>query len=401
MRIIYVTASLPYGTQEAFIIAEVNALMRLGHEVLLVPRSPRGHPVHALELRTEAVSEGLGSMRVLLCAMKSFIRAPRQVGKAVKYLWQSRSFAIALKNMMVIPKALWLADLSKKWGASHIHCHWAATTATMTLVASQLSKVPWSFTAHRWDIVENNLLTTKAECASFVRVISNETMKMAAARGVEVNEKLRVLRMGVNMPESTPWKRPSSLVLICPANLVEVKGHRFLIEAWRVLCNRGIRGELWLAGTGELKLKLQAMIEKLDLQASIKLLGALPHSSLLKLYETHAVSAVVLASIDLGNGCHEGIPVALVEAMSYGIPVVSTETGAIGELVLPGTGLLVPPQDPVALANAIELILKDEQFAAQVGSSGRLRAGQAHDIKTIATVLQNSFVAAHPRTSTA
>jgi colanic acid/amylovoran biosynthesis glycosyltransferase len=393
MRIIYVTASLPYGTQEAFIIAEVNALKRLGHEVLLVPRSPHGCLVHASELRTEAVSEGLGSMRVLWRATKSAIRMPRQVVKAVRCLWQSRSITIALKNMTVVPKALWLADLSKKWGADHVHCHWAATTATMTLIASQLSKVPWSFTAHRWDIVENNLLTTKAECASFVRVISNEMRNMAAARGVERNEKLRVLRMGVNMPESTPWQRPSSPVLICPANLVEVKGHRFLIEAWRILCDRGIRSELWLAGTGELKLQLQAMIKKLDLQTSIKLLGAIPHSSLLNLYESHAVSAVVLASIDLGNGCHEGIPVALVEAMSYGIPVVSTKTGAIGELVVPGTGLLVPPQDSVALADAIERILIDEQFAAQIGSSGRLRAAQAHDIQAIVNVLQNSFAA--------
>ena len=53
-----------------------------------------------------------------------------------------------LKNLAVYPKGLWLARLAREWRADHIHAHWAATTATMALVASEFSGIPWSFTAH-------------------------------------------------------------------------------------------------------------------------------------------------------------------------------------------------------------------------------------------------------------
>jgi colanic acid/amylovoran biosynthesis glycosyltransferase len=396
MRIIYVTASLPYGTQEAFIIAEINALTALGHDVLVVPRSPRGRPIHAGELQTRSESKRLLSPTVLWRASRIFFASPGRVVTVASCISGSRSLAIAFKNVTVMPKALWLADLAKAWSADHIHCHWAATTATMALLASRLSGVPWSLTAHRWDIVENNLLATKAKSAAFLRVISDGGQRMVTSRGVDDVRKLRVLRMGVNMPQLTECKTktPPTPVVFCPANLVEVKGHRYLIEAWRILRNRGVSGELWLAGQGELEQQLRTLIRDLNLQGSIRLLGALPHAALLQLYETNSVSAVVLASIDAGNDCHEGIPVALVEAMSYGIPVISTETGAIPELILPGTGVLVPPKAPHALATAIQQLLETRKTAEEIGWRGRLRVVQTHDIRTIAAALQDSFEAA-------
>lgn len=397
MRIIYVTASLPYGTQEAFIIAEINALVALGHDVLVVPRSPGGRPIHAAELQTRSESERLLSPSVLLHALRMFLASPGRVLSVASCVFSSRSLAIALKNVGVMPKALWLADLAKAWSADHIHCHWAATTATMALVASRLSGVPWSFTAHRWDIVENNLLATKAKSAAFLRVISDGGRRMVTSRGVDDGQKLRVLRMGVKMPALTERKTSSTPVVLCPANLVEVKGHRYLIEAWRILRDRGVGGELWLAGHGELEQRLRILIRDSNLQGTIRLLGALPHASLLRLYETKNVSVVVLASIDAGNGCHEGIPVALVEAMSYGIPVVSTETGAIPELILPGSGILVAPKDPNALATAIQELLEKSKIAEEIGWRGRLRVVQMHDIQRIAAVLQDSFEAARPQ----
>jgi colanic acid/amylovoran biosynthesis glycosyltransferase len=99
----------------------------------------------------------------------------------------------------------------------------------------------------------------------------------------------------------------------------------------------------------------------------------------------------VLASTDLGNGVHEGIPVALIEAMGYGIPVVATKTGGTPELVKPGTGLLVPAGDTAALADALETLLRDRVFLRQVGDSGRQHVVNTHDIVTITSELANAL----------
>ena len=410
MRIIYVTARLPNGTDEAFIIPEVLELARLGHEVLVVPRSPRGPVVHGQELLECSRREPLFSRNVLRAWSRTALVSPRKIAAAVRSLAPSRSLPIAFKNLAVVPKAVWLATVAIQWRAGHIHCHWAGTTATMTLLASKISGVPWSLTAHRWDIVENNLLAEKVRSASFARFISEDGLKMARATGVMPEPNIRVLRMGVALTHSTQdtaaarrrarflesgeRRVAAKAVVLCPARLVEVKGHRFLIEAWRILKNSGVDGELWLAGQGECRHRLESLTKKSGVEGSVKFLGALAHQKLLQLYQEGKVSIVALASVDLGKGNHEGIPVALIEAMSYGIPVVTTRTGGNAELVTPGAGFLVPPEDPVALANALRELLEDECLRKQIGASGRQRAVEAHDIVGVVAELASAFEAA-------
>jgi colanic acid/amylovoran biosynthesis glycosyltransferase len=400
VKIIYVTASLPHGSDEAFVIPEIKQLVRLGHDVLVIPRSPRGKIIHGHELVEFARREALCSARVLKVAVAATLAAPGETAAAVRSLLRNgRSLTVAAKNLTIVPKALWLADVAAQWKADHIHCHWAGTTATMAMLASQVSGIPWSLTAHRWDIVENNLLAAKVRSASFVRFISEDGLRMAQAMGIAFAENMRVLHMGVPVP--TRFQRRSGLrpVVLCPARLTEVKGHRFLLEAWQILQRRGLDAELWLAGQGELRPQLEELSETLDLAGSVKFLGAIPHSELLKIYEEAAVSAVILASIDLGNGLHEGIPVALIEAMSYGIPVIATPTGGTAELVCPGTGLLVPPADAAALADSIHNLLEDAGLREQIGEAGRQRVLEGWDIVGVAAQLVREFEAARKTAS--
>ena len=393
LRIIYVTANLPHGTDEAFIVPEIGQINQSGHEVLVIPRSPRGLIVHGSELLKLARRQSLCSAQVLRAAAKVGLEASRQTVAAVRPLLKSRSATILLKNLAVIPKALWLADVARHWKADHIHCHWAGTTATMTMLASSLSGVPWSLTLHRWDIVENNLLAEKVKAASFVRFICQDGLRMARAIGIGSEDNVRVLSMGVTIPPAMAGSRSPKPIVVCPARLVAVKGHRFLLEAWRILKSRGVAGELWLAGQGELRQELEALADTLDLRRSVKFLGVLSHRELLLLYRESAVSVVVVPSIDMGNGCHEGIPVALVEAMSYGLPVVATRAGGTEELVVPETGWLVPPEDPVALAGALQTLLQDRALREDMGNRGRLRAMEAHDIVRVASQLESAFAA--------
>lgn len=391
MRIIYITASLPYGSGEAFIVEEVRELIRLGHEVRVVPRSPRGAAFHAEWMTPHTERERLFSARVLGEGCRACSDSPRTVRNAMRGIWNWRSGRQNLKNVAVVPKALWLAALAREWDADHIHCHWGGTTATMALLASRMSGVPWSLTLHRWDIVENNALAVKVDSAAFTRVISEGGRRLVSARGGDAS-KVHVVHVGVRIPERAEWDPPALPVVLCPANLVAVKGHRYLLEAWRILQDRGTAGELWLAGTGVLAAELEGLTTRLGIASSVKFLGARRHETLLGFYENNLISAVALASIDMGSGCHEGIPVALVEAMGYGIPVVSTMTGSIPELVTPEAGILVPPEDPQALADGIERVLNDQAFARKLGVSGRKHVLESFDVRAVSAELEQLFL---------
>lgn len=386
MRIIYITANLPYGTDEAFLVPEIAALQALGHELLIVPRSPRKDVVHGKHLLESSESADLLSRNVLRIAA----RVPSAKWNAmVQRIRKSRSMAVAAKNLSVLPKAAWVADLALQWHADHIHCHWAGTTATMSMAASEWSGIPWSFTLHRWDIVENNLLVEKAKSASLVRFISEDGLRMAREFGVPASDHVRVIHMGVEMPSVRPTL--GGQVCLCPARLVEIKGHRYLLEAWKKLRNLGSEARLWLAGDGPLRPALEAQARELALGDSVKFLGTVSHHALLNMYKHGGIAVTVLPSIDMGNGGHEGIPVALMEAMSYGVPVIGTRAGGTTELIQSGTGLIVEPKNVAELAAAIHSTMEHPEQAQRLGARGRLHVEQEFNVKRTAAELVVAF----------
>src|SRR6185295_16947147 len=97
---------------------------------------------------------------------------------------------------------------------------------------------------------------------------------------------------GVELSPRTERPNPPKPVVLCPARLVEVKGHRFLIEAWRRLKDSGVGGELWLAGEGQCRRSLESLTRSLNVADSVKFLGAVPHAKLLKMYQEGGVAIV-------------------------------------------------------------------------------------------------------------
>ena len=150
---------------------------------------------------------------------------------------------------------------------------------------------------------------------------------------------------------------------------------------------RGVECKLLVAGGGELRPELEALVQNLGLADAVQFLGQLSHSEILAMYREGRVGMVVLPSVDLGHNLHEGIPVALIEAMSYGIPVVGTQTGGIPELLEGGAGLIVPDKDPAALADAIERYVRDPVFAAEVARKGRQRICESFNVTTVVSQL--------------
>ena len=165
-----------------------------------------------------------------------------------------------------------------------------------------------------------------------------------------------VIHMGIRLPRPADVPSPAGdgTRLACIGNLLPVKGHVYLLQAMEILKRRRVACSLRIIGDGALAADLRRTMEDLGLGDRVSFAGFVANDELLLSYKRGEIDAVVMPSIDLGGGVHEGIPVTLMEAMAYGIPVISTTTGGTPELLRDGAGILVPSRDPAALAEAIE-----------------------------------------------
>jgi glycosyltransferase involved in cell wall biosynthesis len=387
MKIAYITAHTPFGKGETFVLEEMLALADLGVELLIVPRNPPKEVFHdsARQLLDRTIWLPLFSGRIFLACLKAAVLKRRFWKVLADIFHYSRTLWILIKNLAIIPKAVFIADLFREAKVQHIHAHWGSTTATMAWVASELTGIPWSMTLHRWDIAENNMLKLKVERSAFVRCISEDGRReVLRIVGEQLQHKVKVLHMGVRLPDSPPEKSCLTrqvFVIACPANLVPKKGHRFLIEACALLRERGARNfECLIIGEGPLETELRRQVGELGLEEVVKFMGRLPHSDLLRMYERGEVDAVVLPSIVTEDGEKEGIPVALMEAMAYGIPVISTQTGGIPELLGGGAGVLVPQGSSQALADAMTELIQNENIRAKLTQFGRAKVEAEFDL---------------------
>jgi colanic acid/amylovoran biosynthesis glycosyltransferase len=399
MKLIYITVTMPFGNAEQFLIPEAFELVRQG-QILIIPRSPLGDLVNtdAKGLRNVTVVQPLFSVEIISTAVCEFVRNPVKSLRALGILLLSRNLKILLKNLAVFPKSLWLSRIARKWGATHIHAHWATTTATMALIANQVSGISWSFTVHRGDIYEDNLLAEKVESASFVRCISYDGKRAVLGLIGEFFEpKITVLHMGVTIDpyrQFAPNKVNEGFVIGVPANLLPVKGHKYLIDACSILkemMHHPFR--CYLYGEGPLKQKLANYIDKKGLNDIVKIEGQLPRNKLMELYQTGQIDVVVIPSINTEDGQHEGIPVSLMEAMAYGIPVVSTNTGAIPELIGDGSGVMIKEKNAGALAEAIDRLIKDAEYYTVIAKRGKSEVLTHFNSASIAEALLRLFKA--------
>jgi colanic acid/amylovoran biosynthesis glycosyltransferase len=393
MRIVYVTHALPFGDGEAFVIAEVQALLEAGHEVLVVPRRSHDPVIHDDVAELVARARPMPNrVAVAMTAAGAVARDPGRAGRALWAVRVTRPRYRSLLNAVATAEGMWLARVARSWRADHIHAHWAHWTATMAMGASAMSGIPWSFTAHRYDIVLNNLLDLKLRSARFGRFIAGYMLNMARGMvGPEAAARALVLYMGVRVPPRVASRPPRAApVIVCPGRLVPMKAQRYLVDAAALLAARGVAFELWLAGDGPDAAALAGQVQALGLESRVRMLGVVPHAALLGLYRDGSVDCVALPSRDLGGGVHEGLSVALIEAMAYGIPAVSTPTGGQAEL-LDGAGKLVPPADAAALADTLGELLASPGERERIGLLGRHRIEQRFDVDVIAAELVRLF----------
>ncbi len=395
-RIGYVLKVFP-RVSETFVINEMRALEGLGTDLSLFSLHRPEHAVsHGIlrELRAQP-----GYVDDLPPADDDAVR------RATKRLTQRLGVPPALRPALLPRKyvrlALGLAELAHAAGVRHLHAHFASRSGHVAALAAALLGGTYSITAHAKDLyhrdVDPNVLAWKLAGARFVITVTDYNLRHISTLLAGIADAAPVMRLynGVDIERfaASPPPADSPPLLLAVGRLVEKKGFEVLIDACGQLAARAVEARCEIIGSGEREAALRARIDDAGLADRVVLRGALPTEAVAARLRDAAV--VTLPCVVSDDGNVDALPTVLLEAMACARPVVSTRLSGIPEIVDDGvTGLLVPPRDVAALADAVAALLADPAGAAAMGAAGRARAEVLFDLRRNAALLQTRLLAA-------
>ncbi len=273
-----------------------------------------------------------------------------------------------------------LAERAKVEEWTHVHGTFATFPAWVAWAVAEMRSIPFSMTGHAYDVQEPRPWLPRVidDCA-FARAISTETagrMKRLAASG-NGRSKIRVAHLGVDTERFAPSgerRRRGAPRILCVANHVPEKGIEHLLDAARQLAEEGTEVRVELVGEGPLTDSLRARASRLGLTPrSVVFRGRRDREQVRRALARATIFALPCSA---GGGVdHDGLPVAILEAMACGLPLVTTPVGGIPDAIEDGeNGRLVPPDDPAALARTLSELLTDPAQRRRLGASARRSA---------------------------
>ena len=398
MKIAYLINQYP-KISHSFIRREILALEELGIQILRIAlraEEPVVDPLDRLEKeKTEYLLHGGGRTIFILVANALCV-----LGASPVRFFQALRQAIALSHrsdrslpyhLAYLLEACRLHRILKAHEITHLHAHFGTNATEIALLANRLGDTPYSFTVHgpeEFDRPEALHLAEKISAAKFVVAVSSFG-RSQLFRWVPYRqwEKIQVVHCGL---ENTLLQRPLSPVpnvpvLVCVGRLCEQKGQLILIEAAGILKAKNILFKLVLAGDGEMRPQIEAMVQRYHLESSVRITGWISNATVCE--ELLSSRAMVLPSFA------EGLPVAIMEAMALNRPVITTAIAGIPELVLnEKCGWVCTAGSVEELANAMEacLTMPVDQLN-QMATLGHSRVLERHSIETEAQKLAALF----------
>lgn len=208
-------------------------------------------------------------------------------------------------------------------------------------------------------------------------------------------EKINIIRMGIKVDEFNYTPRELSyerLRVISVCRLTEKKGLNYAIQACDILNKSGYDFNYTIIGYGDLQDSLQELINKLNLEKKVKIVGFQPQSVVKTMLMESDI--FLLPSITASNGDMEGIPVALMEAMAIGLPVISTYHSGIPELIDDDfSGWLCPERDFLKIAEILISIINGERDVKYIEGNARIKIeesfNQVKEYKKMAALLEH------------
>ncbi len=385
---------------ETFIAREMTAVDLAGCDVLPIPlMQQRQDVVHPVARRWVEAAAWTGLRQGLL---RANLRAARGAPRAYVCMWRDGLRGSAtnptelLKAAVVLCKAALIAERARDAGVDHLHAHYATHPALAAWAVRRLTGLPYSVTAHAHDLfVSAPMRAEKLGAAEFIATVSEFNVEhICKAFGADIAAKTHVVRCGVDSARYQTRVRTRMPVdtfkILTIGSLQEYKGQRHLIEACGLLQRRGVDVCCDIVGEGVLRPVLQRQIDDLGLGRAIRLVGVRSEDEVVAML--HAADVYVQPSVVAADGQMEGVPVALMEAMAAGVPVIASALSGIPELVRHReTGLLVPPADAPALVEAVLDVLHDPQATALLRSRGADLVETCFDVNLSARRLSDLF----------
>ncbi len=381
MKVLYVLKRYP-RLSETFIVREVLGVEHqqvvIGIDSLMPAEEGPRHPevdrvvgqVRYLPSKPRPTDRGMISLQ-----MRLMVRHP--------YRWLVEILAVVRQPS--VRKAGWrrflhaglVADRARRDGFDHIHAHFATGASEVAVVAGKLSGLPVSVTAHAKDIFQQeNSVRVVSRLRQVDEIVTISSFNQAHLRSLLPDRAIHHVPNGVTL--GPPHGGTRGGPLLCVSRLVDKKGIDTLIEALALLRSDRPDLRLEIVGSGPLDDHLHDLAERLKVADRVTFFGALPSTEVEAAYER--CSVVVLPCRVTQDGDRDGLPTVLVEALGRSVPVISTSVVGIPELVRHGeTGLLVEPNDPSALAAAIDKLTADHALAHDLGSNGRQLVAAAYD----------------------
>lgn len=284
-----------------------------------------------------------------------------------------RSWETAGEAVLSVCCGMRFARLFIRKGVTHIHADWANGPATAAWVASKLTGIPFTFTGRAGDIFPpDGALVEKARDCYAIRTDVARNVPYLVERAQVPPHKVRLiyaaLALSVERPAAPQLGTPCILAAV--GRFVPKKGFDVLLRAVGHLRERGRDVRLLLAGSGPLERELKKLCRELGIEEAVEFAGFVPHDRVPDLLRRS--DCFVMSSRVSATGDRDGIPNVVLEAMAHGLPVVGTDVSGIGEVVQDGqTGVLVPPQDYVALAKGVERMLDAPEQALAMARNAR------------------------------
>jgi colanic acid/amylovoran biosynthesis glycosyltransferase len=377
----YVLHRFPSLT-ETFVAEEIRSVQSLGVKVhlfsLLSPTTELVHPVSAGLLPQVRYAPEIFAPGLWWAQLYFLSRMPRQ------YLWllwslvvePAPEFNYILKRLVILLKGVWVAKQLEGSSIRLVHTHFAWLSAAACMVISHLLDLPFTLTAHAYDIYspKNDLLALTTKTASRVVTISDYNKKSILDRTAALDpQRIEVIRCGIDVDHfqrSDGMPANQVFQIMAVGSLVEKKGHEYLIRACSELKAQGLDFECVIVGEGKLKQRLQTLIQDLGVDGKVTLAGGQTQTWVRDRLGMSDLFALACVIDEIGE--RDGIPVAMMEALAMEVPVVSTPVSGIPELIRQEeTGLLVPQEDPIALAEAMARLLQDEPLRRRLAKNGR------------------------------
>lgn len=276
-----------------------------------------------------------------------------------------------------------------------LHVHWPFPHGVWGCIVRSVYRVPVVLTFHGAELLlcrrfpfVRFFIRRATACAQAIICNSSFT---AAQVGALTAKPVSVVPFGATVEARLVPRDPGKPVkdILFVGRLIERKGVPFLIEALPEVLSR-FPARLHIVGEGPMMPVLKDLARRHDVRDSVRFHGVISNDKLEYLY-AHA-DVFVLPSIVDERGDTEGLGVVLIEAMSFGVPVVACEVGGIPDVVISGlTGLLVPQRSAKALAEAIIGILADPQGASRLARGGLEHARQHFNWERITGLCERAY----------